>query len=618
MRCAQLFIPIASGRLEKQILELRCFGLADFSKHIADKYSGAELGKFKFPTLTLLQRVSSLLNVFNTTQIFPNQVISPPPSTTKRNLNLNILIFLNTVVQRFVEVKSKPQNLHSTRFTFSNNSTISITRTSSQLDPRVYIGGKSQISQSGGWTFSQSSTILISKTSLPQLNQLENMEVRQKQQTSQAVLSFQNKSDAFAVESPSSFSLQQSENNTRPTQNLQLEESASPAQIFIWRSPSPTLLTENQKPLLVHLPNMNQITSTVEGTSQFIQRLQSIETQTILQFRKVATNSSLFYNALTPSITRGNIAASLISHSANINYQTQQNTSLFNNILMQKVASRESKSQIYQLGEWTFSQSSTILISKTSLPQLNQLENMGMRQKQQTSQAVLLFQNKSNAFAVESSGSFSLQQSESNTLPTQNLQLEKSASPAQILVSRSPSPTLLTENQKPLLIHLANTNQITSTVKGTSQFIQRLQSIETQTSLQYKKVATNSTNSEDNLSLAPHYIRTRRLSKYLQSSENLLHQQVDNNTNKNQLKLNSSPNTLTMEFVQPKANIFPVPNNQENQLENHQDKKVKVKNDLIKQMQTDTPTINVNHIAEQVYQLIEKKIKIERQRRGML
>ncbi|WGV27998.1 hypothetical protein [Halotia branconii] len=613
MRCAQPFISIASGRLEKQILELRCFGLADFSKHIVDKYSGAELGKFKFPTLTLLQRVSSLGNVFNTTQIFPNQITSSPHSTTK--LNLNILVFLNTVIQRFVEGKSKPENLHSTRFTFSNNSTISITRTSSQLDPRVHIGSKSQISQPGGWTFLQSSTILISKTSLPQFNQLENMGVRQKQQTSQAVLLFQNKSDAFTVESPSSFSLQQSENNTRPTQNLQLEKSASPDQIFIWRSPNPTLLTKNQKPLLIHLANLNQITSTVKGTSGLIQKLQSIETQTILQFRKIATNSSVFYNALIPSITRGNIAASLISQSANINYQTQQNTNLFKNILMQKMASRESKSQIYRSGGWTFSQNSTILISKTSLPQFNQLENMGVRQKQQTSQAVLSFQNQSDAIAVESPSSFSLQQSENNTLPTQNLQLEESASPAQIFVSRSPNPTLLTENKKPLLIHLANMNQITSTVEGTFQFIQRLQSLETQTSLQYKKVATNS---EDDLSLAPHYIRTKRLSKYLQSYENLFHQQVDNNTNKNQIKLNSSPNALTMEFVQPKANIFPVPNNQENKLENHQEKKVKVKNDLIKQVQTDIPTINVNYIAEQVYQLIERKIKIERQRRGML
>ncbi len=641
MRCAQPFIPIASGRLGKQILELRCFGLADFSKHIADKYSGAELGKFKFPTLTLLERVSSSWNVFNTTHIFKNQVISAPPSTTQLNFNLNILVFLNIVVQRFVGGKSKPQNSHSSRFTFSNNSTLSITRTSlSQLYQRVQIGlkqkkpyqqttnvfnnilmqkiaskeSKSQISQSGGWTFSQSRTILISKTLLPQFNQLENMEVRQKEQTSQAVLSLQNKSDAFAVESPGSFGLQQSENNTLPTQNLQLEKPASLSQIFVSRSQSPTLLTENQKPVLIHLPNMNQIASTLEGTSGLIQRLQSIETQTILQYRKVATNSTLFYNALTPSITRGKIPASLISLPENIAYRTQQNTNVFNNILMQKIASKESKSQISQSGGWTFSQSRTILISKTLLPQFNQLENMEVRQKEQTSQAVLSLQNKSDAFAVESPGSFGLQQSENNTLPTQNLQLEKPASLSQIFVSRSQSPTLLTENQKPVLIHLPNMNQIASTLEGTSGLIQRLQSIETQTILQYKKVATNSINSQDDLTLAPH-IRTRRLSKHLQSSENILHQQGDN-TNRSQLKQNSSLSTLTMEFFQPKANIFPLQNNQENQLENLQ--KNKVKNDLRKQVQTDIPTIDVNRIADQVYQLIERKIKIERQRRGML
>ncbi|KYC36099.1 hypothetical protein WA1_40890 [Scytonema hofmannii PCC 7110] len=821
MRCAQPFIPIASGRLGKQILELRGFGLADFSKHIADKYSGAELGKFKFPTLTLLPRVSRSWNVFNITHIFKNQVISVPLSTTQLNLNLNILLFLNTVVQRFVGGESKPQDLHSTRFTFSNNSTVSITKTSlsrlyqqvhtrlmqffasresksqisqsgewtfsqsntilitqtslpqlnqlenievrqkeqsnqavlsfqkksdaiavklpssfdlqqsesntpptqnlqleipasqfqifisrsqsstlltekkkpvlihllnmnqitstvertsqliqrlqntetqtilqyrklathsivfyNTLSPRITREkipissisqianityqtqqstnvfnnisrqqiasreSKSQISQSGEWTFSQSNTILITQTSLPQLNQLENIEVRQKEQSNQAVLSFQKKSDAIAVKLPSSFDLQQSESNTPPTQNLQLEIPASQFQIFISRSQSPTLLTEKKKPVLIHLLNMNQITSTVEGTSQLIQRLQNTETQTILQYRKLATHSIVFYNTLSPRITRGKIPASSISQIANITYQTQQSTNVFNNISRQQIVSRESKSQISQSGGGTFSQSNTILITQTSLPQLNQLENIEVSQKEQSNQAVLSFQKKSDAIAVESPSSFGLQQPESNTSPTQNLQLEIPASQAQIFVSRSQSSTLLTENKKPVLIHLSNMNQITSTVEKTSQLIQRLQSIETQTISQYRKLATNYTNSQEELSLAPHHTRTRSLSTHLQSSEDLvLHQQVDRTTIKNQPKQNY-PNTLTMEFVQPKANISTVQNDREN--------KVKGKNDIVKQVQTDIPTINVNRIAEQVYQLIEKKLKIERQRRGML
>jgi alpha-D-ribose 1-methylphosphonate 5-triphosphate synthase subunit PhnI len=51
----------------------------------------------------------------------------------------------------------------------------------------------------------------------------------------------------------------------------------------------------------------------------------------------------------------------------------------------------------------------------------------------------------------------------------------------------------------------------------------------------------------------------------------------------------------------------------------NQESMVGMKKDLTKQRQGDVnmPTIDVKQLADQVYQVIERKITIERQRRGM-
>ncbi|MEH1954615.1 MAG: hypothetical protein V7K99_13065 [Nostoc sp.] len=227
-----------------------------------------------------------------------------------------------------------------------------------------------------------------------------------------------------------------------------------------------------------------------------------------------------------------------------------------------------------------------------------------MRQKEQLSQPDLLLPPKSDAVAVEIPELFRQLQPENITYRTHSVDLEKPN-------SQPESPALLIENKKYTLVHLANINRIASTIERTSHLIQRLQTIETQTILQYRKAANNSPNFQDEL-IAPHHIRTRRLSKILPSSENIiLEKHIDNTAVKNQPKSASYPNTGAMELVKPQANIASIQTNQEN--------KVEVKNDLTNRKQNDLnmPIIDVNGLADKVYQVIERKIKVERQRRGM-
>lgn len=290
---------------------------------------------------------------------------------------------------------------------------------------------------------------------------------------------------------------------------------------------------------------------------------------------------------------------------------------LFNSI-EQTILLDKSKSQPQSLlpGKFTFSPSSaisltksTLLITRALLPQFSLQVNIGMRQKEQLSQPDLLLPPKSDA--VEIPELFRQQQPENITYRTQSVDLEKPNSQPQITFSQPESPALLIENNKYTLVHLANINRITSTIERTSHLIQRLQSIKTPTILQYRKAANNSPTFQDEL-IALYHIRTRRLSKLFPSSENIIiEKHIENAAVKNQPKSASYPNTGGMELVKPQANIASIQTNQEN--------KVEVKNDLTnrKQNNLNMPIIDVNRLADQVYQVIERKIKIERQRRGM-
>jgi hypothetical protein len=603
MRCTQPFIPIARGRLAKQILEFRSLGLAndDLCKHIADKYSLTKLGKFKFSELTLLQRVSSDWSVFNTTQIFKNQIIYKSPGLTQLNLNLNILLFFDTVVQRLLFVESKLQNLPSNKFTVSTNSVISLMRTSlsqvyelakvfsiahrqkttSQTHlPRdvfnnrvvqrfVPDSSKSQTPHSGGLTLSPSSTILITKTKI------------------QTKLVSQTETIT---------------NQTHPHRNIFLN---SIEQTILFRESQPQL-QNSQAGRFIFWPS-----SAISITKIFLSRLNQL-----LQIRPRQKGKPVLLFTSKADAVDVKIPAPFVPE--NITNQVHLHKDVFwnsINSIVKKFVPVQDKLQDSISSGLTFSQNRTILITRTSLSQSYQLVNIGARQKGQISQLNLPFQVKSDVVSdvvnFETPVSFSLQQSENIISQTENLQLVQKSN-FEPEISQEKIPVLLTENKKPLLIHLANMNQITSTVESTSNFIQRLQNTETQSILQYRKVANNSPNFQDEL-IAPNHIRRRRLSKLDSSYENLLLQKrVDNTAVKNQPKQKSYLDVAAMEFVQPQATIPPMQTNQEN--------KVEVKNDLANRKQNDLnmPIIDVNRLADQIYQVIERKIKIERQRRGML
>jgi hypothetical protein len=182
-------------------------------------------------------------------------------------------------------------------------------------------------------------------------------------------------------------------------------------------------------------------------------------------------------------------------------------------------------------------------------------------------------------------------------------------------------PTLVNRTQK--FVHISSTNisRIISTAEQTSFLIQRLQNVETQSLIQHKKAVTHSF-SFNELGLAPNHIRIRELKKSelnklspsFETDDFVFQQQFKNLAGKKQSNYQSYPvsSKTVMEFVQPKANSPTTPTNQESMAE--------MKKGSTKRRQGDVnmPTIDVNRLAEQVYEVIERKIKIERQRRGIL
>jgi hypothetical protein len=86
-----------TGRLVQACWGLRSFGLTapDFSKNIADKYGSIKSGRFKFPTLVLFKGVSSPWSAINTTQILKQLVISASSPTTLLHWHLNVFFFWN-------------------------------------------------------------------------------------------------------------------------------------------------------------------------------------------------------------------------------------------------------------------------------------------------------------------------------------------------------------------------------------------------------------------------------------------------------------------------------------------------------------------------------------------
>ena len=583
MRCAQPFIPIARGRLAKPILKIRSFPLANnnFCQHIANKYSGTKLGKFKFSALTLLERISSEWTIFNTTQILKYQVNYASPPLSQLNLNLNILFSLDTVFKTLLAGESKLQNLDFNRFALSNNSENSLT-----------------------------------KTYLSEVYRLIQIEQRQKERSfSQTLLTFHSKAVALT---PVSF-VSQSSSKIFTVSHLQ---NVTP-QIHLQRNVFNTFLEPLSKPLPHRERGFDFYSPRLLGKGLGVGFERKLHTAlfnniVIPRFVQRESKSKTFQSSrwsLSPSstilITKTKIFSLFVHRSETITNQKHLPREVLFNSIEQTILFDKSKSQGSLSSGFTFSESNTVLITRASLPQFSQPVNMRMRQKEQLSQPDLLLLPKSDAVAVEIPELFRQQQPENITYRTHSVDLEKPNSQPQITFSQPESSALLIDNKKYTLVHLANINRIASTIERTSHLIQRLQTIDTPTILQYRKAANNSPTFQDEL-IAPYHIRTRRLSKFFPSSENIILEKHINNTSvKNQQKSASFPNTGAMELVKPQANIASIQTNKEN--------KVEVKNDLTnrKQNNLNMPIIDVTRLADEVYQVIERKIKVERQRRGM-
>jgi hypothetical protein len=549
MRCTQPFIPI-SGRLGKQILELRSFGItnSDFCKHLASKYSGSKLRRLNFPVLTLLKRLSSHGNIINIIQVLKNQIISAPPFTTNLSLNLNLL-FWHKVVRELVigESKFQPQSI---------------------------------VQQS----------ILISKTSLGQFTQPVNIELRQQERSLyQPVVPLPSK--------------------TAPEAKPLLFQPQSIAQQSILISK--TSLRQFTQPVNIELRQQERL---------LYQPVVSLPSKTAVAKPLLFQPQSIAQQSILISKT------SLRQFTQPVNIELrQQERSLYQPVVpFQSQTAAVAKPLLFQ--PQSIAQQS-ILISKTSLRQFTQPINIELRQQERSLyQPVVPFQSQTAAVAkpllfqqqraVEISTPSTPQPA--NVIPqTQNQQLDQPGSKL-TLKSQADHPTLVNRTQKFVLINSANISRITSTVEQTSLLMQRLQSVETQTLIQHKKGVTHSL---DDLSLAPHHIRTkelnkpelRKLSPSFETEDFVYQQQVKNLAANKQPNYRTSPDSSTtaMEFVQPKANPPAIPTNQESI--------VGMKKDLTKQRQSDVnmPTIDVNLLADQVYQVIERKIKVERQRRGI-
>ena len=141
--------------------------------------------------------------------------------------------------------------------------------------------------------------------------------------------------------------------------------------------------------------------------------------------------------------------------------------------------------------------------------------------------------------------------------------------------------------------------------------ISKLHNIETQSILQHRNNANNS----EILNFAPHHIRTKQ---WEQSSETPIRQKADNNRLENQQdpqhRLYS--NTPELELIKSQPKISQIPKKDEGQNES----KNAIKDDYAKQNQTNSniQNIDMNLLTNQIFQRLEQKIKIERQRRGIL
>ena len=179
-------------------------------------------------------------------------------------------------------------------------------------------------------------------------------------------------------------------------------------------------------------------------------------------------------------------------------------------------------------------------------------------------------------------------------------------------------PAKLKQTPTSMLIHSVKMSRIISTLESKFNLFQRQQNTETTSILQSRKTSLNY---YDDLSLSPHHIRRRKSNQQRllinelspTSEEFIFRRQVDNAAANNQSPKDYAFSQATsMEFAQSQVISKPISSRQESEMEreNSWEKQRKANSDL--------SSIDINRLTDQVYQAIERKITIERQRRGLL
>ena len=171
--------------------------------------------------------------------------------------------------------------------------------------------------------------------------------------------------------------------------------------------------------------------------------------------------------------------------------------------------------------------------------------------------------------------------------------------------------TKLTKTQTSLLINAVNTNWHISTFERKFDLWTKQENLQLQPVLKTQTTPLDADN-ELRLSSVPHrQIRTRRFN---QLANKLILKRVDRTAANVQTQQKHYPfsQATKMELAQSPSLVKPTSTTGQNQ------KEIKRGWQPAKPTNINPPDIDVNGIAERVFQVIERKLKIERQRRGIL
>lgn len=578
MRCTKTYIP-KTQRLGKQIFELCQGGLSSpsFSQYIVSKYSGSKLTKFKFAILTLLKK-NNQNSIENVTQILKSEVINAAHTPTELEVNLNLFFFWNTAVQRLLKEENKyqPQKLLTVNLNLFYTTSIKIAKIwQLQTHKLVSMGLEQRL-------LKQTVLLLRSQTNLNQFNQRveSNQNLNLATDTRSLNLkSIRNVTDNLTYQF---FNEPQQINSQQRTNEILYKEKRN-RQHQKWLINNLTFF-ENNSILINKTSQLKnyQLTNNLINDSDYLAvplRVNKLEKPYVnlllsrhnLDIRLLSAKYEKFIyirntSALIDEIKSKHKYFTLLS------FRQQFHTQL------QSLMNYKKEQEYAEVEHYPFQ----ILRAK---PDISRFPDSKVNQ---------LKSREFNEFENESENLISRQNSQAREdLSNENTDLKLQLT----------STNISTVNKTSMLISTA--------YKRNFNLISKLQNIETQSILQHRKNASNS----EILSFAPHHIRTKQ---WKQSPKTLIRQQTDNYRLENQQYKRHQlySNTPELELIKFQPKVSQISNKNEGKKES----KNATKDDYAKQNQINSniQNIDMNLLTNQIFQRLEQKIRIERQRRGIL